>query len=186
MKKLKKYFVILIGLYIVVWFTLSGSEAGVITLQIAAKQNSPLLARVFIALGADPKNTGQGGMSALHFAGYLGANQVIPLLVEKGAPINLPDKEGRTALHMAAYAGQASAVVALMDQKADPEIKEHAGKMTALHLAVAQKHDKTVQVILDKGARPSPQDKNGNTPLFIAENENLSDIVAILKKHDAR
>ncbi|MDH3256773.1 MAG: ankyrin repeat domain-containing protein [Nitrospinota bacterium] len=185
MKKFLKIFGLLIGLYIVVWFTLSGTEAGVLTLQIGAKQNSPFLTRVFTALGANPKETGQDGMSALHFAGYLGADQVIPILVEKGAPIDLRDKEGRTALHLAAYAGQASAVAALLDHKADPEIKENTGGMTALHLAVAQKHSEAVQVILDKGANASPEEKNGYTPLFIAEHEDLGDIVDILKKYDA-
>jgi ankyrin repeat protein len=186
MKKFTKFLAILVVLYIGIWFTLSGTEAGVLTLQIAAKQNSPFLTRVFIALGSNPKEKGQDGMSALHFAGYLGADQVIPLLVEKGAPINLRDKEGRTALHLAAYAGQASAVGALLDQKADPEIKENTGGMTALHLAVAQKHSKTVQVLLGKGAHPSPTEKNGYTPLFIADNEGLDDIVELLEQHDAR
>lgn len=186
MKKFSKLFALLIGLYIVAWFTLSGTEAGVLTLQIGAKQNSSFLTRAFIALGANPKDTGQDGMSALHFAGYLGADQVIPLLIEKGALINLQDKEGRTALHLAAYAGQTPAVSALMDQKADPEIKESTGGMTALHLAVAQKHSETVQALLERGAHPSPEEKNGYTPLFIAEHEDLSDIVAILEKHDAR
>ena len=64
MKKFKKYFVILVGLYIVIWFTLSGSEAGVLTLQIAAKQNSSLLTRIFVMLGAQPKEPGKDGMSA--------------------------------------------------------------------------------------------------------------------------
>jgi ankyrin repeat protein len=179
MKKFYKLLGLLIGLYIVIWFTLSGTEAGVLTLQIAAKQNSPFLTRVFIALGSNPEETGQDGMSALHFAGYLGADQVIPLLVEKGAPIDLRDKEGRTALHLAAYAGQTSAVAALMDQQADPEIKESTGGMTALHLS-------TVQMLLAKGAQSSPEEKDGYTPLFIAENEDLGDIVELLEKHNAR
>ena len=186
MKKLYKLLGLLTGLYIVIWLMLSTTQAGVLTLQIAAQQNSALLTRVFVILGADPKEAGEDGMSALHFAGYLGADQVIPLLVAKGTPINLRDKDGRTALHLAAYAGQAAAVVALMDQKADPEIMENAGKMTALHLAVSQRKSEAVQVLLGKGAQPSPEEKNGYTPLFIAENENLSDIVAILKKHGAR
>jgi ankyrin repeat protein len=186
MKKFLKFFALLSGLYIVVWFTLSGSEAGVLTLQIGVKQNSPFLTRVFIALGANPKDIGQDGMSALHFAGYLGADQVIPLLVGKGTPINLRDKEGRTALHLASYAGKVSSVAALMDHQADPEIQESTGGMTALHLAVAQKHTETVRVLLEKGANPSPEEKNGYTPLFIAENENLDDIVELLEKHDAR
>ena len=186
MKKFSKIFGLLIGLYLVVWFLLSGSEAGVLTLQIAAKQNSSLLTRVFVVLGANPKEAGQDGMSALHFAGYLGADPVIPRLAEKGAPINLRDKEGRTALHLAAYAGQASAVAVLMDQKADSEIKENADGRTALHLAVAQKHTETVQVLLEKGAQSSPEEKNGYTPLFIAQNEELDDIVEILENHNAR
>jgi len=185
-KKIYKFIGLLAGLYLVVWLTLSGTEAGVLTLQIAAKQNSPLLTRVFVMLGANPNEAGQDGMSALHFAGYLGAGRVIPLLVENGAPVDLRDKEGRTALHLAAYAGQTSAVATLMDQKADPEIKESTGGMTALHLAVAQKHSDTVQVLLAKGAQPSPEEKNGYTPLFIAENEDLGDIVKLLKSHDAR
>ena len=186
MKKFYKLLGLLIGVYVVIWLTLSSTQAGVLTLQIAAQQNSLLLTRVFVILGANPKEPGKDGMSALHFAGYLGADQVIPLLVAKGAPINLRDKDGRTALHLAAYAGQASAVTALMDQKADPEMKENAGKMTALHLAVSQKHSETVQVLLEKGAQPSPEENNGYTPLFIAEKENLDDIIVLLKKHGAR
>ena len=186
MKKLFKPFAILVGLYIVVWLTLSGSEAGILSLQIGAKQNSTLLTRTFIALGANPKETGKDGMSALHFAAYLGADQVIPLLVEKGTPVNFSDKDGRTALHLAAHEGHASSVIALMDQKADPEIKENVGGMTALHLAVMQKQSEMVQVLLEKGANASPEEKNGYTPLFIAEQEDLGDIVAILEKHHAR
>jgi len=186
MKKFTKFFALLVVLYIGTWFTLSGTEAGVLTLQIAAKQNSKFLTRVFMALGASPRDLGQDGMSPLHFAGYLGADQVIPFLVEKGAPIDLRDQEGRTALHLVAYMGQASAVAALLDHQADPEIKESTGGMTALHLAVAQKHSETVQVLLEKGANPSPKEKNGYTPLFIAENEELEEIVDILEKYDAR
>jgi uncharacterized protein len=186
MKKLYKYIGFLIALYIAAWFTLSKTEAGVLTLQIGAKQNSTFLTSVFMALGADSKATGsKDGMSALHVAGFLGADQVIPLLIEKGTPINLQDKEGRTALHLAAYAGQVSSVTALMEHKADPEIQENAGQMTALHLAVSQKHSETVQVLLDKGANASPEDKNGNTPLFIAEHEDLGDIIDILDEYNA-
>jgi len=186
MQKFSKLFVLLTVLYLGVWFILSSTEAGIRTLQIGVQQNNSFLTGVFMTLGANPKETDPEGMSTLHFAGYLGADQVIPLLIEKGAPINLQDKEGRTALHLAAYAGQTSAVAALMDNQADPEIKESTGEMTALHLAVSQKHSETVQVLLEKGANASPEEKNSYTPLFIAEQENLEDIVAILEKFEAR
>ena len=83
MKKFLKPFGVLVGLYIVVSLTLSGAEAGILTLQIGIKQNSMFLTRVFIALGANPKETGQDGMSALHFAGYLGAEEVMIAFPEK-------------------------------------------------------------------------------------------------------
>ena len=185
MKKFARFFALFTVLYLVIWFILSGTEAGVLTLQIGAKQNSASLTRVFLALGANPKGTGQDGMSALHVAAYLGADQVIPLLIEKGAPINLQDEEGRTGLHLATQVGQTSAVTTLMEHQANREVKEKAGEMTALHLAVIQKHAGTVQVLLEKGAKPSPMEKNGYTPLFIAEQEGFEEIVAILKKHDA-
>jgi len=185
MKGFTKFFVVFTVLYLVIWFTLSGTEAGILTLQIGVKQNSSFLTRVFIALGAKPKDTGQEGMTALHVAGYLGADQVIPLLIEKGAPINLPDAQGRTTLHLAAYQGNVSTVSLLMDHKANPEIKDTANEMTALHYAVTQKHSDTVKVLLEKGANPNPEEINTYTPLFIAEQEGLDDIVAILKEHNA-
>jgi ankyrin repeat protein len=186
MKTLYKYIGFLIVLYIAAWFALSKSEAGVLTLQIGAKQNSTFLTKVFMALGAKPKATAsKDGMSALHVAGFLGADQVIPLLIKEGTPINLQDKEGRTALHLAAYAGQVSSVAALMEHKADPEVQEYVGQMTALHLAVSQKHSGVVQVLLEKGANPNPEDKNGNTPLLIAEHEDLGDIMDILREYNA-
>lgn len=186
MKKYLKIAVLFLILYGAVWFTLSGTEAGTLGLQVAAKYNNGFLGRVLMALGANPKDKGQDGMAALHFAGFLGADALIPTLIENGAPINLTDKEGRTALHLAAYAGKDSSVSLLMDHKADPEIRENQGGMTALHLAVAQKHGPVVQVLLEKGANPSPKEKNGYTPLFIADNENLDDIVTILENFKAR
>lgn len=185
MKAFPKLFALFTVLYLAIWFTLSGTEAGFRALQIGVQQNSVLLTRVFMALGANPKDIGQDGMSVLHVAGFLGADRVIPLLIKKGAPVNLQDKDGRTALHLAAYAGNASAASALMDHQANPEIKESKGEMMALHLAVIQKHAATVQVLLEKGAQPSPEEKNSYTPLFIAEKEGLADIVAILEKFDA-
>jgi len=165
---------------------LSGTEAGVLTLQIAVKQNSPFLGRVFLFMGANPKARGQEGMSALHFAGFLGADELIPVLIEKGANVNEQDNEGRTALHLAAYEGKDSTVALLMEYKADPEVREFQGGLTALHLAVSRKKAAVVRVLLEKGADPSPKEKNGYTPRFIAEQEDQDDIVAILKEYRAR
>lgn len=169
-----------------VWYALSSTEAGTRALQFGIQQNHAFLTRVFLVLGANPKDTDQEGMSVLHYAGYLGADQVIPELIQKGAQVNLRDKQGRTALHLAVFNGRTRAVAALMDHQADPNIKEDTNEMTALHLAVVQKQAGIVQMLLEKGANPNIEEKNSYTPLYIAEKENLEDIVALLEKYDAR
>ena len=186
MKKFSRFFALFTVIYLAVWYTLSSTEAGTRALHFGMQENNAFLTRVFLVLGANPKKTDQEGMSALHYAGYLGADQVIPALIKKGALVNLRDKRGRTPLHHAVYNGRARAVAILLDHQADPDIKENVNEMTALHLAVMQKQTAIVQQLLEKGANPNLEEKGSYTPLFIAEQEGLEDIVALLEKYDAR
>ena len=186
MKKLMKLFGSLIVMYIGLWIALSHTQAGPLTLQLAAQKNDTLIANTVLFIGADPAEEVQDGMTALHVAGFLGADRVIPLFIKKGAPVDKTDKDGRTALHLAAYAGQTLAVAALMDGGANARVKEITNGMTPLHLAAVQGHAETAQMLLDKGASVSPSDKNGNTPLAIARHESKVEVVDVLRKHGAR
>ena len=186
MKKLLKIFASLLFSCVGVWIALNHTQAGPLTLQLAAQKNDTMIAKTVLFVGADPSEEVQDGMTALHVAGFLGADKVIPLYIRNGAPINKQDKEGRTALHLAAYAGNTSSVAALMDGGADEKVRETTNGMTPLHLAAVQGHAEAVQMLLDKGAFPSPLSKTGLTPLFIARQENKTAVVDVLRQNGAR
>src|SRR5207302_1005247 len=57
-----------------------------------------------------------------------GDTQVISLLIEKGAPLDLKDEQGWTPLAKAAALGHADAVKALCDAGADPTIRNRFGR----------------------------------------------------------
>ena len=65
--------------------------------------------------------------------GARAADEVIGLLLDRGAPINAVDNRGRTALMMAAEIGDAAVVETLLARGADRALRDGQGK-TALNL----------------------------------------------------
>jgi ankyrin repeat protein len=54
---------------------------------------------------------------------------------------------------------------------------------TPLHLAVARGHSEVVAILLKYNARLDIRDKNGMTPLQLAENIKNREIVALIKQY---
>ena len=52
---------------------------------------------------------------------------------------------------------------------------------TAMHLAAAEGHEKTVRFLLSRGARADCQDRWGGTPLDDAKREGHKDLTEFLK-----
>ena len=76
----------------------------------------------FIAAGEwDHQVTDVSGMTPLHAAAQGGNPDVIRLMVQQGAWVDMPDLQGRTPLQVARQAGNAGAVQALMDLGARDE-----------------------------------------------------------------
>lgn len=180
MKKIVKPLVVMIIAYVGAWIMLSKTEAGPLTLQLAAQQNNAMMGKAFLALGADPARPINEGMNSLHVAAFVGGDQVVPQFLDGGTPVNAQDDQGRTALHLAAYAGKAEVVRILIERGAELETQESTGGMTALHLAVVEKHREVVRVLIEKGANAYAADNNGVTPRQIAEYEKQSDLVTLL------
>lgn len=147
---------------------------------------------------ADP-NTVEGwhGQSALMWAAAMGYVEVMKLLIEAGADLNLhsqlidapqpnPDRrqggfvyanipKGRfTALHFAAREGQLEAVRALIEAGADLDVVDEEGT-NALVLATLNGHLDVTGLLLDAGADPNVADNFGRTVLFVATDLNTID-----------
>ena len=58
-------------------------------------------AKLLVELGADVNGAGENGWTALHGAAYTGSDEIIQLLVEKGASMDAMDRFGQTPLSIA-------------------------------------------------------------------------------------
>jgi ankyrin repeat protein len=120
--------------------------------------------------GADP-NTPPGpddrGMTALMFAAWVGAHDIVRPLVEAGAEINSRSASEATPLMYAAMSGDLPSLQILLDKGANPNLQEQSG-MTALMYAVINNRFQAVGPLArNKSTDLSIRNKRGDTALLI-------------------
>lgn len=71
---------------------------------------------------------------------------IVRMLLEAGAPVNVPHLGGETPLHTAAYVGDAEVVRLLLDRGADPRARTDDGKM-AIDIARERGHAAVAEVL---------------------------------------
>jgi len=117
----------------------------------AARYNRQEVVQVLLAHGADP-NARSMGSTALIWASINGSNDLVRLLLDRGADLKATDRQhGMNALQCAAMAGKADTVKLLLDRGAEVNSRDRDGK-TALIWAAHYGRDETVQVLLNHGA----------------------------------
>jgi ankyrin repeat protein len=160
-------------------------------------------------LAEDPREltiTAENGETALMAALYRGHTDVVALLMESGAPLDLfaaaatgrletLDREiarasppvngyaydGWTALHLAAFFGRHTAAERLLDAGADPRaVSRNSLKNTPLHAALAGSHTDVAILLIARGADVNSADAGRHTPLHIAAENGLIDAVRAL------
>jgi ankyrin repeat protein len=104
---------------------------------------------------ANKKLRDHNGRAPLHLAAVAEVDtvkkeQVIRLLVERGAEKEAKDRFGQTPLHFAAMSGHKAAVQLLLDKGAEKEAKDRFSQ-TPLHFAARSGDVATVQLLLDRG-----------------------------------
>ena len=119
--------------------------------------------------------------NALMYAASFNHVQVVVLLLEKGANVNLSDPEGITALHIAAKLGHLEVVRLLLDQGAEIN-KQKLNGATALYVAAQDARTaQVVSLLVERGADVNTvSHESGSTPLMEASYFGRLNVVRLL------
>ncbi|XP_018322447.1 transient receptor potential channel pyrexia [Agrilus planipennis] len=121
--------------------------------------------RELLEVGANPNTLQVFTETPLHVAASLGSYEIIKLLIDHGAAVNVQcGSQKTTALHLVAEDGNPELARLLLD--AGAHISATNRKLqTPLHLAALSQCVEIVELLLSRGADPNASDANGRTPL---------------------
>ena len=128
------------------------------------------------------------GRGPLHLAAIMKAQnaaikqELLTLLINKGADINTISRDGRTPLHLAVVSGCQPTVKLLLDENAAKEVTDVNGR-TPLHTAVVSGNAAITDLLCQEGADKEARDGDERTPLHLAVVSGHKAIARLLVKH---
>ncbi|XP_041110601.1 cortactin-binding protein 2-like isoform X2 [Polyodon spathula] len=135
--------------------------------QAATQGNVTLLSMLLNEDRLDISHLDEDGNSALYSAAKCGHTDCVALLLNKGAPVDVPDKHGFTPIHIAAANGHFRCTELLITDKANVN-RAGSGGQTPLHLACANGNYDCIRVLLTAGADRTVTTTDGWTPVHAA------------------
>ncbi|KAN0070882.1 hypothetical protein V8E54_011047 [Elaphomyces granulatus] len=136
----------------------------------------------------DLESKDKRGQTALSRAAGNGYEEVVNLLLEKGAELDSKDNRGRTPLSHAAGSGHEAVVNLLLEKGAELECKggyDWTYGWTPLLYAAYNGHEAVVKLLVEKGAELDFKDRDGRTPLSHAAGNGHKAAVKLLVEKSA-
>ncbi|CAL1682579.1 unnamed protein product [Lasius platythorax] len=133
-------------------------------------------------------STSREGYTPLHLAVEKGSEEIIKLLLSRGANVDAKGIDGITSLHIAAERGYLQIVEHLLKRGAHVNsvyTSTSREGYTPLHLAVEKDSEEIIKLLLSRGANVDAKGKDGITSLHIAVERGYLQIVEHLLKHEA-
>ncbi|XP_077067717.1 caskin-2 isoform X4 [Siphateles boraxobius] len=107
------------------------------------------------------------GFSSLHHAALTGTTELLSLLLEAQAVVDIKDSNGMRPLHYAAWQGKADSVLMLLRSGAAVNSASQDGQIP-LHLAAQYGHYEVSEMLLQHQSNPCVLNKAKKTPLDLA------------------
>lgn len=105
----------------------------------------------------------------------------LPILRHPKIEINQQDSGGYTALSLAAFVGLTDIVKEMLEfDEIIVDVVEHSASRTALMFAAERNHQKIVELLLRRGAKPNLQNSSGATAMLRAVEEGSTDVVRVM------
>jgi ankyrin repeat protein len=144
--------------------------------QEAAKINYVELISFLLEKGLNPNITDENGTTLLHIASYYKSFEVLTVLINAKADLNIKDKMGYTPI---SYSNDQRIARLLIQHDADLSITLH-GKQTILHHAIVMQEEEVVKLLIEKGVDIDLADDEGRTPISLSAEMGQVEIVKIL------
>jgi len=112
----------------------------------------------------------------LHQASYNGYTEIVRILLEKGADVNVMDSAGNNSLILASYSGNEQIVEMLTRNGANVNQKD-ADERTPLIIAAKQGYKSIVSMLIAKGADINAKDKYLSTALTYSPSYEIADLL---------
>ena len=112
------------------------------------------------------------GFTALHFACFFAREAAARILIDAGAPVDLPANNAMQVrpLHSAATARNLPIVRLLLEHGADPNSRQHGG-WVPIHSAAQNGDLAIVELLMQRGADPTLANDTGVTALKLAQDK---------------
>lgn len=144
--------------------------------RFSGKQEDIETVRKLLAAGVDVNGTMDGcvpgepfprGVTLLMQESGSGSTEIVKLLLDSGAEVNLRDNYGDDALMYAAGGGHVDVMSLLLERGADINTRGFGG-LTPLMAASENGEFEAARYLIDKGAEINAKDPNGTTALMFA------------------
>lgn len=130
----------------------------------AARDSEWTFVKEFLAAGADPNSKIENKLPVISHAINQGEVEVVKLLIDKGASVNLSDGAA-FPIHYACRRNRSDIVQLLLDNGACIEVKDEHGN-TPLLIAVKLKYYALATFLISKGANPEQYNNAGKRALY--------------------
>ncbi|CAK6970680.1 caskin-2-like [Scomber scombrus] len=107
------------------------------------------------------------GFSAMHHAALTGTTELLSLLLEAQATVDIKDINGMRPLHYAAWQGKADSILLLLRAGASVNSPSHDGQIP-LHLSAQYGHYEVSEMLLQHQSNPCMMNKAKKTPLDLS------------------
>jgi len=118
---------------------------------------------------------------ALIYASCYNHKEIVSLLIDNNANLNVPDDNGSTALIWALRENHKEIAIKLIDAGANLDIQDILGD-TVLMMASLYNSKKLVLKLLENGADPNIRNIHGHTAFKVASHNNHEEIMNYIKK----
>lgn len=112
----------------------------------------------------------------LHFAAGYNRIALVEFLLQNGADVHASDKGGLVPLHNASSYGHLEVSQLLIKAGGDVNATD-LWKFSPLHEAAAKGKHEIVKLLLKHGANPTQKNRDGATPLDLAKDQEISDLL---------